>query len=170
MGVSRVGVPATKILLQDGRLVDLTASTATDSSGKDLDFRVEEVEAVNALEWCNTSNVENPDSFSLLENFVTFGNFLGLPVEGFEKEISSLMRKLESRKGCEKKEEIVVGYSFGESFASLIAWSIIFARLSQPGEEGGAVGHQCLLPVEVVCFVAFWVMGVGFLEVYGEFC
>ena len=118
--------------------MDLTASTATDSSGKDLDFRVEELEAVNALEWCNTSNEENPDSFSLLEKFVMFGNFLGLPVEGFEKEISSLMRKLESRKGREKKEEIVVGYSFGERAlqACLLGQLFSLASLNQGKREG----------------------------------
>ena len=37
---------------------------------------------------------------SLSTNFVNFSSFLGLPMEWFEKEISSLLKKLELRKGC----------------------------------------------------------------------
>ena len=36
----------------------------------------------------------------LPNGFVEFSNCLGMLVLGFEKEISSLLRKLESKKGC----------------------------------------------------------------------
>lgn len=51
---------------------------------------------------------------------------------------------------------------------NLIAWSILIAWLSQPGEE--AVGSQCLLLYEVDFLVSSWVEGVGILGVYGDLC
>ncbi|RVW82289.1 hypothetical protein CK203_041673 [Vitis vinifera] len=54
---------------------------------------------------------------SLPTNFVNFNNFLRLPVEGFEKEISSLLKKLKSRKGCggqgfKRKKEYSLDFLF----------------------------------------------------------
>ena len=36
--------------------------------------------------------------------FAELSSFLGLPVVGFEKEITVLLKKMESRKGCEVKD------------------------------------------------------------------
>ena len=37
-------------------------------------------------------------NLSSLMNFVSFSEYLGLPVDGFEKEFASLLMKLEGRK------------------------------------------------------------------------
>ena len=39
-------------------------------------------------------------SLSSFRNFISFNKSLGLPIDGFEKEVVSLLRILEARKGC----------------------------------------------------------------------
>ena len=51
------------------------------------------------MEAHRVSKEEKIGSVSLPDNLVTFSSFLGLPVVRVEKEINSLPRKMESRKG-----------------------------------------------------------------------
>ena len=45
-------------------------------------------------------DVESKENFvDSYKNFVSFSEYLGLPMEGFDKEVDSLLRKLEARKG-----------------------------------------------------------------------
>ena len=45
-------------------------------------------------------DVESEENFlDSYKNFVSFSEYLGLPLEGFEKEVDSLLRKLEAWKG-----------------------------------------------------------------------
>lgn len=69
------GLQPLSLLIQDGKLVDLTGSTEKDYSGKDLTIRVKEGEASKAIE----------ESVSLPDNLVTFSSFLGMFVVGVEK-------------------------------------------------------------------------------------
>ena len=41
----------------------------------------------------------SPNSFP--SKFANFNSFVGMPIAGFEKESSSLLRKMEARKGCD---------------------------------------------------------------------
>ena len=75
-GSPGLGLQPLRMLLQDGRLVDLAASATTDSLGKDLDARTAELEAGKSLETCSVSDEENPDSFSVSKKFVMFSSFL----------------------------------------------------------------------------------------------
>ena len=43
------------------------------------------------------------DLLSLPNKFVNFSSYLGMPIVGFEKEIRSLLKKLEARKWCGAK-------------------------------------------------------------------
>ena len=72
-----------------------------DSLDKDLEVMVEKMEASKALETCKVLEGGKLGSVSLLEKFVTLNNFLGLLMVWFEKEINSLLRKIESREVCE---------------------------------------------------------------------
>ncbi|RVW40643.1 hypothetical protein CK203_079211 [Vitis vinifera] len=77
----------------------------------------------------------------LPNGFVEFSNCLGMLVLGFEKEISSLLRKLESKKGCGVKCS-VHGKRKGEGCGDLT----VSARAFQPPWElgvGGKVGFSC---------------------------
>ena len=77
-------------------------------------------------------------------------------VAEFEKEINSLLRKMESRKvrGVkvvgEKKKSLLATCLEGR-LKSLNAWSITNALFSQPGEGGGAMESK-LLCVDMAFF------------------
>ena len=65
---------------------------------KELEARNEEVDPPRDV---GLGRVAKGEDFVCLPNgFVEFSNCLGMLVLGFEKEISSLLRKLESKKGC----------------------------------------------------------------------
>ena len=66
------------------------------SSGKVLVGRDEGLDVNKALEACCLLKRED---LSFSGKFVEVSSFLGLLVVGFEKEINSLLRKMESRKG-----------------------------------------------------------------------
>ena len=65
--------------------------------------RDEDLEVNKALEACWLSQGEELSFASLPSKFAKFSSFLGLRMVGFEKEINSLLRKMESRKGHEVK-------------------------------------------------------------------
>lgn len=73
-------------------------SVAKDSLGKELVVRVEELEPTKAMEL--TCVLEEEDLVSLPTKFVNFSSYMRMPVVGFEKEICSLLKKLEVRKRC----------------------------------------------------------------------
>lgn len=75
-----------RLLLQDGRMVNLMGSAAKAP-------RAEGLEASNSLEVCRVSDEENLGFGSLPNKFVAFSSSLDFPVTRFEKEINSL-RKL----------------------------------------------------------------------------
>ena len=62
-----------------------------------LQVRIEEVDSLRDLDLGGI--VEREEVVSFPSGFVKFSNYLGMPVVGFKKEINSLLRKLELRKG-----------------------------------------------------------------------
>lgn len=80
-----------KMLLQDVNLLEFSGSAANGTSGKELVVMTEELEP-----GCNSVG---EDLVSLPSKLLNFSNYLEMPVAGCEKEISSLLRKLESKKG-----------------------------------------------------------------------
>ncbi|RVX05681.1 hypothetical protein CK203_027235 [Vitis vinifera] len=72
----------------------------------------EDLEVNKALEACCLSQGEELSSASLPSKFAKFSSFLGLQVVGFEKEINSLLRKMESRKGHEGEGRGAIGFEF----------------------------------------------------------
>ena len=97
LGLLDFGCWSLKMLFQDGSLVETLGSAEKDPSGKVVMARVEELEALKALEFACVLEREVMDSLS--SKFVNFSSFVGMLVEGFEKEISSLLKKLVGRKG-----------------------------------------------------------------------
>lgn len=71
------GLQPLRLLLQDGRMLDLTGSA---TMGRD-------------------SVGEVVKSESLPCKFAKFSSFVGMPLAGFKEEISSLLREMEARKG-----------------------------------------------------------------------
>ena len=74
---------------------------------------------MNSLAQGFESIVEGEEVVSLPSSFVKFSSSLGMPVVGLEKEISSLLKKLNSRKGrgvkeVREKEEIFAFFLFWE--------------------------------------------------------
>ena len=57
-------------------------------------------EVKKALEAHRWSEGEELSSMIIPSKFADFSSFLGLPMVGFEKEITVFLRKMESRKGC----------------------------------------------------------------------
>ena len=111
------------MLLRNDSLLEYSKNAEKDPWGKEEEAMVEKVEPPKALAiacvpgrvgvrrrrlWSRRWSPLRPWQLlgswrgldSLPTNFVNFNNFLRLPVEGFEKEISSLLKKLKSRKGC----------------------------------------------------------------------
>lgn len=84
------------MLLHDGSLVETLASIEIKIFGKGVGARVEKLETRKAMELVCILEGEVIDS--LPSKFVKFRSFVGMPFEGFEKEISSLLKKLEARK------------------------------------------------------------------------
>ena len=87
-------------MLQDGRLLYLMGNKKKGSSSKQVVGRDEEMEFAKALEVDGWSEGEEFFFVIIPNKFVEFNSFLGLSMVGFEKEISTLLKKMESRKGC----------------------------------------------------------------------
>ena len=83
--------------LQDGSLVETSGSAEKDTLGKVVRTRAGKLETPKALELVCVPKGEVMDS--LPTKFANFSSFVGILVEGFEKEINSLLKKLEARKG-----------------------------------------------------------------------
>ena len=71
--------------------------------GKELVVKAEAMEASKAMEACCILVGKKLSFVSLPNKFANLNRFLGLPVASFEKEISTLLRKMESRKDCRVK-------------------------------------------------------------------
>ena len=98
-----LGLRLLQLMLQDGRLLYLMGNEKKGSSSKQVVGRDEEIEFAKALEVDGWSEGEE-FCFAIIPNkFVEFNSFLGLAMVGFEKEISTLLKKMESRKGCGDK-------------------------------------------------------------------
>ena len=86
--------PGLKLRVQDGSL---------EHSGKmvkGISVSEARTEVVDPPRVAGLGGVAKGEEFaSLPKGFVKFSNCLGLPILGFEKEISSLLRKLEAKKG-----------------------------------------------------------------------
>lgn len=75
---------------------ELSGEAARVPSGKELVIKTEEMERPRDVEF--DCVVEEEGDIEILPNgFVSFSNCLGMPISGFEKEICSLFRKMESR-------------------------------------------------------------------------
>lgn len=70
------------------------------SLGKDLGLGSKEQVSldVKSFNWPSRKEVHSNSQFSML---ASFSSLVGMSVEGFEKKIFSLLRKMESRKGCD---------------------------------------------------------------------
>lgn len=71
--------------------------------GKELVVKAEAMEASKAMEACCILVGKELSFVSLPNKFANLNRFLELPVASFEKEISTLLRKMESRKDCRVK-------------------------------------------------------------------
>ena len=98
-GCSSFSCPFSVAEPQDERLLDLMGNEEKDPLGKGLVGRAEEMEVKKALE--AHKGLEGEElSFAIIPNkFSEFSSSLGLLVVGFEKEITVLLRKMESKKG-----------------------------------------------------------------------
>ena len=90
------GCQLLKLLLQDGGLLELSEEAARVPSGKELVIKTEEMERPRDVEFDCVAEEEG-DIEILPNGFVSFSNCLGMLIAGFEKEICSLFRKMESR-------------------------------------------------------------------------
>ena len=79
-------------MFQNGRILDLMWNEEKGPSGKELEVN-QVVEA-----YCLSKGKELSFT-SLPSKFANFSSFLGLSMVGFEKEITSLLKRMESRKG-----------------------------------------------------------------------
>lgn len=107
--------------------------------------RAEEMEASKAMEFGCVFVGEDLDSIP--NKFVNFSNCVGMLVVGFEKEISSILRKLESIKGhgvkiLGRKRILPSSSRFEREIGKLGARLITLVLLSLSGEGGGALGSQ----------------------------
>ena len=92
LGLLDPGYRLLRMLFQNGNLLEFLENAEKDPSGKEVVALAKEVEPPKALE---LSCVPEEVLDSLPSNFFKFSRLLGLHVEGFEKEISSLLKKLE---------------------------------------------------------------------------
>ncbi|RVW34265.1 hypothetical protein CK203_093009 [Vitis vinifera] len=83
----------------NGRLLDISGVAEKGLSGRDLVVRDDKVEDFRAMKAGGDSMGELVVSKSLPYEFTKLSNFLGMPMAGYEREITSLLRKLEARKG-----------------------------------------------------------------------
>ena len=83
----------------NGRLLDISGVAEKGLSGRDLVVRDDEVEDFRAMKAGGDSVGELVVSKSLPYEFTKLSNFLGMPMAGYEREITSLLRKLEASKG-----------------------------------------------------------------------
>ncbi|RVW17850.1 Protein FAM91A1 [Vitis vinifera] len=108
-------------------------------------LRAEEMEASKAMEFGCVFVGEDLDSIP--NKFVNFSNCVGMLVVGFEKEISSILGKLESIKGhgvkiLGRKRILPSSSRFEREIGKLGARLITLVLLSLSGEGGGALGSQ----------------------------
>ena len=92
LGLLDPGNRLLRMLFQNGNLLEFLENAEKDPSGKEVVALAKEEEPPKALE---LSCVPEEVLDSLPSNFFKFSRLLGLHVEGFEKEISSLLQKLE---------------------------------------------------------------------------
>ena len=85
------------MLLQDAHSLDLSGRAVKGHSSKELVVRDEEMNPPCDLGF--ECAVEGEEIVRLPSNIVKFSSGLGMAVAGFKKEINSLLKKLESRKG-----------------------------------------------------------------------
>ena len=85
-------------MLQDGSLLECLKNVVEDPLGKDLVARLEKRVSleVKLFDWPMGEEVLFDDLFSKF----TFSSLVGMPIYGFEKEIFSLLRKMEKMRGC----------------------------------------------------------------------
>ena len=80
----------------DGNLWGFSGSAVSGTSREELVVRTEKLEPSSFGVRCNSAG---EDIVSLLNKLVNFSNYLWMPVKGCEKEISFLVKKLESKQG-----------------------------------------------------------------------
>ena len=85
------------MLLQDAHSLELSGRPVKGHSSKELVVRDEEMNPPCDLGF--ECAVEGEEIVRLPSNIVKFSSGLGMAVAGFKKEINSLLRKLELRKG-----------------------------------------------------------------------
>ena len=85
-------------MLQDGSLLECLKNVVEDPLGKDLVAKLEKRVSleVKLFDWPMGEEVLFDDLFSKF----TFSSLVGMPIYGFEKEIFSLLRKMEKMRGC----------------------------------------------------------------------
>ena len=66
--------------------------------GKDLAIELEEQVSLEVKSF-NRPSKEEVSSNNLFSKLASFNSLVGMSIEGFEKEIFSLLRKMETRKG-----------------------------------------------------------------------
>lgn len=84
-----------RMLLHDN-LLEISTSAKKDHSGKEVVAMTEELEPLKTLELACIPKKEVLDS--LPSKFINFNSFVGMLVEKFEKEINSMLKKLELKK------------------------------------------------------------------------
>lgn len=103
-----------RMMLQDDNLLDFLGSVAL--SDKEMVVEAKELEPSKAMESTCVSVGEELSSDSLPCKFANFNSFVGMLVASFEKEISSLLRKMKAGKGCGVKVSRGKGKPFSSSY------------------------------------------------------
>lgn len=85
-------------MLQDESRLECLKIIVESALGKDLAVGFEE-QVSSDVKSFNWPSKEEVPSNSLFSKLASFSSLVGMPVEGFEKEIFSLLRKMETRKG-----------------------------------------------------------------------
>ncbi|RVW36515.1 Vesicle-fusing ATPase [Vitis vinifera] len=98
-------------------------------------------------------------SLSSFRNFISFNKSLGLPIDGFEKEVVSLLRILEARKGCSVgassiKRNFCLCVILIESFGS---WRGPLITINQVEDREGA--RRWILSVQARVVKSGWEVG-----------
>ena len=84
------------MLLQDGGLLDLSRKVVKEPSRMEMVARVKEL---GLPKGCGIRGFGGENIDSLSNGLVEFSNCLRMPTTGFEKEICTLFKKMELRKG-----------------------------------------------------------------------
>lgn len=87
------------MISHEGLVVDFWEHQSKDSKSVELKMSCEEVALRNGSPSWDVMGDGNLLDLSF-GTFVSFNKFLGLPVDGFENKIVSLLMKMEAKKGC----------------------------------------------------------------------